>query len=56
MDVRINDRTISRLHAIIEYQGDGFYLSDSHSHFGTSVLIQDEKKYINNDNKSSFQV
>jgi len=54
MDVRISDRTISRLHAIIEYQGDGFYLNDSHSHFGTSILIQDDKKYIENNTMIPF--
>ena len=37
-DLRINDISVSRRHACIEYRNDGFYLVDFKSKFGTLVL------------------
>ena len=40
--VRINDISVSRLHATIRYEDDGFYINDNDSKFGTIVLVQDK--------------
>lgn len=39
-DLRINDISVSRQHAVIRFKNDGFYLQDSMSKFGTLVLIR----------------
>lgn len=42
-EVRINDISVSRCHAIIKYQaGDGFYIEDNQSKFGTIVLLKEK--------------
>jgi len=38
-DVRISDISVSRCHALIKYEKDGFYLEDNNSKFGTLVLV-----------------
>jgi len=38
-DLRINDISVSRKHATLEYRDDGFYIVDFKSKFGTLVLI-----------------
>jgi pSer/pThr/pTyr-binding forkhead associated (FHA) protein len=53
--VRINDISVSRLHALLKYQDDGFYIEDNNSKFGTIVLIQD-KLYLNKDHTMAVQV
>jgi hypothetical protein len=40
-EVRINDISVSRFHAILKYRDDGFYIEDNNSKFGTIVLVQD---------------
>lgn len=40
-EVRINDISVSRCHAILKYHEDGFYIEDNNSKFGTIVLIKD---------------
>jgi hypothetical protein len=40
-EVRVNDISVSRLHAKIKYKPDGFYLEDNRSKFGTLVLLKD---------------
>jgi pSer/pThr/pTyr-binding forkhead associated (FHA) protein len=47
-EVRINDISVSRLHALLKYQDDGFYIEDNHSKFGTIVLVN-EKLYLTKD-------
>lgn len=37
-DLRINDISVSRRHAALEYRDDGFYIVDYQSKFGTLVL------------------
>lgn len=37
-DLRINDISVSRRHAALEYREDGFYIVDYQSKFGTLVL------------------
>ncbi len=37
-DLRINDISVSRRHASLEYRDDGFYIVDYQSKFGTLVL------------------
>lgn len=39
-EVRINDISVSRCHAIIKCQKDGFYIEDNISKFGTIVLLK----------------
>jgi pSer/pThr/pTyr-binding forkhead associated (FHA) protein len=39
-DLRINDISVSRCHAVIKFKNDGFYLSDNMSKFGTLILIR----------------
>jgi len=38
-DIRITDITVSRLHAKIRKEKDGFYLEDNESKFGSLVLL-----------------
>jgi len=40
-EVRINDISVSRCHAIIKYRDDGFYIEDNLSKFGTIVLVRE---------------
>ncbi len=40
-EVRVNDISVSRTHAIIKYQPDGIYIEDNISKFGTLVLLKD---------------
>lgn len=40
-EVRVNDISVSRCHAIIKYQPDGMYIEDNRSKFGTLVLLKD---------------
>ena len=37
-EVRVNDISVSRCHAIINYRPDGIYIADNRSKFGTLVL------------------
>ena len=39
-DLRVNDISVSRLHATIKLKKTGFYLTDQKSKFGTLVLIK----------------
>ena len=39
-DLRINDISVSRCHAIIKFKQDGFFLQDNMSKFGTLVLVR----------------
>jgi len=39
-EVRINDISVSRCHAIIKCHKDGFYIEDNLSKFGTIVLLK----------------
>ncbi len=41
-EVRINDISVSRVHAILKYKEDGFYLEDNVSKFGTIVLLKEK--------------
>lgn len=40
-DLKIKDPTISRLHAIIEFRGGEFVISDMGSRFGTLILMRE---------------
>ena len=40
-EVRINDISVSRVHAILKYKEDGFYIEDNMSKFGTIVLLRE---------------
>jgi pSer/pThr/pTyr-binding forkhead associated (FHA) protein len=41
-DVRVNDISVSRCHAILKYKDDSFFVEDNLSKFGTLVLIKDK--------------
>ena len=41
-EVRVNDISVSRCHAIIKYQPEGLYVEDNKSKFGTLVLLKDK--------------
>lgn len=43
-EVRINDISVSRCHAIIKCKKDGFYIEDNLSKFGTIVLLKEKLK------------
>ena len=51
-EVRINDISVSRCHAIIKCKKDGFYIEDNLSKFGTIVLLK-EKLRLAEDNTSA---
>lgn len=40
-EVRVNDISVSRTHAIIKYRRDGIYIEDNKSKFGTIVLLKE---------------
>ena len=54
-EVRINDISVSRCHAIIKYKKDEFYMEDNLSKFGTIVLIK-EKLRLSEDHTVAIQV
>jgi pSer/pThr/pTyr-binding forkhead associated (FHA) protein len=39
-EVRVNDISVSRCHAIIKYQPEGIFIEDNKSKFGTLVLLK----------------
>lgn len=41
-EVRVNDISVSRCHAILKYQPDGIYIEDNRSKFGTLVLLKEQ--------------
>jgi hypothetical protein len=40
--VRINDISVSRCHAIIKCKQDGFYIEDNTSKFGTIIMLKNK--------------
>jgi pSer/pThr/pTyr-binding forkhead associated (FHA) protein len=44
-EVRVNDISVSRCHAIINYKPNGIYIADNRSKFGT--LVQSRNDPIN---------
>jgi len=53
-DIRINDISVSRLHALIKLEKGHFYLQDSSSKFGTLLLMQ--KPQLSLDQYKDFSV
>jgi pSer/pThr/pTyr-binding forkhead associated (FHA) protein len=51
-DIRINDVSVSRCHAIIKFKDGRFYLEDNFSKFGTLVLVKNRIPLIPNYNKA----
>ncbi|CDW76485.1 zinc finger c3hc4 fha domain-containing protein [Stylonychia lemnae] len=54
-EVRVNDISVSRCHAIIKYKPEGFYIEDNKSKFGTLVLLK-ESYPLNLEYTSAVQV
>ena len=42
-EVRVNDISVSRTHAIINYKPQGIFIQDNRSKFGTLVLTRDNE-------------
>ncbi|KAG7401021.1 hypothetical protein PHYBOEH_003216 [Phytophthora boehmeriae] len=42
-DIELNDRYVSRSHAVIEYHDNKYWLYDNHSKWGTFVRLEEEK-------------
>lgn len=51
-DLRINDISVSRLHAMVKYKEGRFLLEDNLSKFGTLVLIKKKTPLISGYNKA----
>jgi pSer/pThr/pTyr-binding forkhead associated (FHA) protein len=51
-DLRINDISVSRLHAMVKYKDGRFLLEDNMSKFGTLVLIKKKTPLIPGFNKA----
>ena len=51
-DLRINDISVSRCHAIIKLKEGRFYLEDNLSKFGTLVLVKNRTALMPNYNKA----
>jgi hypothetical protein len=45
-EVRVNDISVSRCHAIIKYKPDGIFVEDNRSKFGTLVLLKEEYQIL----------
>lgn len=54
-EVRVNDISVSRCHAIIKYKPDGMYIEDNRSKFGTLVLLK-ESYNIMQEHTSAVQI
>ena len=54
-EVRVNDISVSRLHATLKYQEDGFYISDNKSKFGSLVLVRG-RYHLQQDQTQAMQV
>ncbi len=54
-EVRVNDISVSRTHAILKYQPDGIYIEDNISKFGTLVLLKDTYPLMR-DYTQAFQI
>jgi len=54
-EVRVNDISVSRCHAIIKYQSDGIFIEDNRSKFGTLVLLKDAHP-LAKDSTAAFQI
>jgi pSer/pThr/pTyr-binding forkhead associated (FHA) protein len=51
-DLRVNDISVSRCHAIIKYVDNNYYLEDNLSKFGTLVLLRDRIEIEQNATKA----
>lgn len=53
-DLRINDISVSRVHAMIKLENGAFYLEDNNSKFGTLILIKEP--IILNKNHNNLEI
>lgn len=54
-EVRVNDISVSRLHATIKYSPEGFSITDNKSKFGSLVLVRG-RYYLNLNQTQAMQV
>lgn len=55
-EVRVNDISVSRCHAIITYRPDGIYIADNRSKFGTLVLSRQTNIQLEGQKPQVFQI
>ena len=41
-EIRVNDISVSRTHAIMKYRDGAFYIEDNQSKFGTLIQVKEE--------------
>lgn len=51
-DVRVNDISVSRCHAIVKYRDGAFFVEDNLSKFGTLVYMKDKVEIEQNFTKA----
>ena len=55
--VRVNDISVSRTHALIKYRkDDGIYLSDNKSKFGTLILMRQKTEQLRKGENYLYQI
>ena len=55
--VRVNDISVSRTHALIKYRKDqGIYLADNKSKFGTLILMRQDSEQLEKDQDYLYQI
>ena len=53
--VRVNDISVSRTHALIKFRkDDGIYLADNKSKFGTLILMRQDSEQLKKDQNYLF--
>ena len=56
-EVRVNDISVSRCHAVINYRSGGIYIADNRSKFGTLVLSRNNEVCLETNGKHEvFQI
>lgn len=54
--IRVNDISVSRLHAILKQTNEGIFIQDNQSKFGTLVLIKENELKLEHEKNYIFQV
>ena len=54
--IRVNDISVSRLHAMIRFKDNQLYLLDNKSKFGTLVLMREPMKQLMSGSTYMFQI
>lgn len=54
--IRVNDISVSRLHAILKQTNQGIFIQDNQSKFGTLVLVKENELKLETEQNYIFQV